>query len=403
MVDLRVKVAALTVSYDGDMYVLGRPDLGSYVGVPEPGAVLITSLQAGCPLAEAITRASKVAGEPVDGDDFLRGLSEAGLLDDPAEAGGGSTGRRGRQIRWIEGLSPSTVTWLFGRSAWALYSVSALAAATILLTRPELRPTWEDSWFLPDPAMSILAVAAISMVLSVVHEIWHWMAGRAIGVPAVFRVSYRGVYLVFETDLTQLVAMPRRRRYGPFLAGMAWDVTMLAAALNARLLAEFGLNLPPLLDRLLGVVVLIQVLGITWQWVGIFLRSDGYAVLANLFGCHDLYRVSWLTVKDRLLRLTDTERTEFEAAGDHDRSVAGWFSVLYVAGMLVMVWIFAHIAVPSAIAITGWATANVASLAIGTRDFWESAAVLAYLLTQYGLPPVLAVRERRLRRSGVLR
>jgi putative peptide zinc metalloprotease protein len=251
--------------------------------------------------------------------------------------------------------------------------------------------------------MSILAAVAISMVLSVVHEMWHWMAGRAIGVPAVFRVSYRGVYLVFETDLTQLVALPRRRRYGPFLAGMAFDVTMLAAALGARLLAELGLNLPPLLDRLLGAVVLIQVLGITWQWAGIFLRSDGYAVLANLLRCHDLYRVSWLTVKDRLLRLSDTECDEFEAAGDHDRSVAGWFSVLYVAGMLVMVWIFAHIAVPSAIAIIGWATANVASLAIGTRDFWESAAVLAYLLTQYGLPPVLAVRERRLRRSGVLR
>src|ERR1051326_1516456 len=71
----------ITVTSDGEEFVLGRPDLGNYVAVPEPGAVFVTTLQDGGSLAEATARAGDVAGEPVDGDDFLVGLAGAGLLE----------------------------------------------------------------------------------------------------------------------------------------------------------------------------------------------------------------------------------------------------------------------------------------------------------------------------------
>lgn len=398
---LNDRAAHITVTHDGDAYVLGRPDLRIYVAVPEAGAVFVTALQNGASLGDAVRLAGEAAGEEVDGDDFLSGLDAAGLLTPAGEEG---RARHGRPVSWIEGVGARSVRPLFGRTAWTFYALAAAFAAGVLAVRGDLRPTAEDLWFLTDPVLSVMAYMPVGLLLGATHEAWHWLAGRAVGVPATFRISHRGVYLVFESDLTQLVAIPRNRRYGPFLAGMAFDATVLAAALGLRLLyREEFLRLPGVLDRFLGVVVLQQVLGIVWQWAAVPLRSDGYAVLANALRCHNLYRTTWLVAKDRLLRLTAAEEAELASAGDRDRRTARWFAPVHVLGVLTMTWMFLHFAVPYIIAMTTWVAANVASAAVDTTAFWASLCALAYLAALYGLPPLLAVRERRLRRRGRLR
>src|SRR5690349_24815888 len=91
----RRRATALSVSHDGDRYVLGRRDLGRYVAVPEPGVELIAALARRGSLPEAVAAASVVAGEPVDGDAFLDALAAAGLFDgldtgEASETGGQS-------------------------------------------------------------------------------------------------------------------------------------------------------------------------------------------------------------------------------------------------------------------------------------------------------------------------
>lgn len=200
------------------------------------------ALQAGRPPAEATARASEAAGTEVDGEDFLAELAAAGLWDLPPDPGvrsrvraGDRAGRRTREIRWVEGVSPQVAQRLFGPVAWTGYALATAFVIIVLTVRTDLLPSYEHIWWLPDPVLSTLALVPISLVLAVGHEAWHWLAGRAIGVPAVFRVSYRGIYLVAETDLTQIVTTPRSRRCGVFLAGMAFNVVVLAAALAARL------------------------------------------------------------------------------------------------------------------------------------------------------------------------
>ena len=75
--------------------------------------------------------------------------------------------------------------------------------------------------FLPNPMVAWLVLYAIGVLTIVWHEGWHWLAARAAGVPARFRISQRGMFLVAETDLTLLLTLPRRRRYAPLLAGPA--------------------------------------------------------------------------------------------------------------------------------------------------------------------------------------
>ncbi|WP_441248180.1 hypothetical protein [Kitasatospora sp. McL0602] len=394
----------MTVGRDGDDYVLGRPDLGLYVCVPEPGAVFVTTLQGGGSLAEASERAAEAAGEPVDGEDFLAGLIDCGLLDPAATGDATSTAKQGREIRWIEGVSPRTARRLFGRTAWALYTAAAFFVLGTLLLRADLRPSWEDVWFLPEPVLSTLVYLPVGLAIGACHEAWHWLAGRAVGVPATFRVSHRGFLLVFETDLTQIVTVPRRRRYGPFLAGMAFDVTVLAVALVLRLMYRQDLlELPSVVNRFLGALAFSQVVSIGFQWAALFFRSDGYAVIANALGCHNLYRATWLTTKQRLLRLSEAEDRELAACGDRDRAVARWFGLGYAAGLLAMVWMFFNLTLPNMIGMLTWVLHDAAGHAVNTVGFWESVAVLLLIGTQYGLPPVLAWRERRLRREGRLR
>jgi putative peptide zinc metalloprotease protein len=401
--DLRQAVSPVVVAADGNEYVLGRPDLGLYVAVPEPGAVFVTALRDGASLAEATAQASQTAGEEVDGLDFLRSLVEAGLLLQPAAGGIEDPPTAGRRIRWIEGVSPRAARRLFGPVAWTGYIGAALSVLAVFMARPDLRPGFEDAWFLEDPVLSLLAFVPVGLLLAATHEAWHWLAGRAVGVPAIFRISRRGFFLVFETDLTQIVAIPRRKRYSPFLAGMAVDATVLATVLGLRLLYRADmLPLPPIVDRVLGAVVLTQVISLTWQWAAVFLRSDGYAVLANALRCHNLYRATWLTVKDRLWRLTSTEATELADISPHDRRVASWFALAYLAGMTGAGWLMVTFNLPFLVSLVVWVVNNVGDLSVTSIPFWESVGVLALMLTQWGAPLILALRERRMRRAGEL-
>ncbi|MEU6713546.1 hypothetical protein ABZ897_18840 [Nonomuraea sp. NPDC046802] len=390
--ELRERAARLTVAFDGEAWILGRPELGVFVAVPEPGAVFVTTLQETGSLDEAAARAGEIAGEPVDGADFVDGLTAAGLLDPAAEAGG----TRG-QIKWIEGVSPRTAARLFGPVAWSCYAAAAVFAGSLLVIRPDLRPSWEDAWLLPSPGLSAFSWLLFGIAFGALHEAWHWLAGRAIGVPAIFRVSYRGIYVVYETDLTQIVTVPRNRRHGVYLAGMAIDTVVLAAALGLRLLTP-----PGLLDDLLAGLVLSRIFGIVWQWAALPLRSDSYALLANALRCHNLYRTTWLTAKVALFRLTQAETAELAEMSARDRQVGRWFVVPYVAGIAVMAWIFVTGVLPLAVSLGSWALTQFSGSAIGSAGFWEALAVVVYIAVQVALPPLLALRERRLRRAGEL-
>lgn len=417
MAALIASTAELTVGNDGEDWIIGRATAGIYVAVPEPGAVLIRALQRGASLGEATQEASAVAGEDVDVEEFLVGLAEAGILElDPADrADGRSEGtagetapadastRKSRPVRWVAGIPQHVAAPLFGRTAWVGYGIFALLAATIFVAAPELRPTYTDVWFLDDWAVATLTLVPISLAFAALHEFWHYLAGRALGVGAVFRLSVRGPFLAFETDLTQLVAIPRRRRYGAFLAGMAIDTVVLALALLVRLAATTGaLSVPELVDRLAAAIVFVQTLGILAQFLLVFLRSDCYAVLANALRCHNLYRATWLVAKRRVFRLTEPERIELAAISEHDRAVARWFSLVYLLGMLGVVWIAITWLLPSVVTLARWTVDRLSTTTPDQAGFWTAILMLTYLVASYLGPLLLKIRERRLRQQGRL-
>lgn len=394
----RSALAALTVTPDGDTYILGRPDLGTYVAVPEPGAVLIQALRAGASLSDATRQASAAAGAEVDGRDFLTGLSQAGLLTT-----GTAAKTPGRRLRWVEDLPTGLVRPLFGRTAWVVYTAAAVAAVWLLVARPGLRPSFEDLWFLSDPMWSVLAGIPLSLALTSGHECWHWLAARALGVPSRIRVSRRGIFLVLESDLTQLVTVPRHRRYSPMLAGMAFDTSVLALSLGLRLgFREEALTFHPMLDRLLALVVIRQVIGLVWQLCAVAWRSDSYALLANALACQNLYRATWLTTKSRIWRLTARDGEELSGIGPHDRAVASWFAFVYLVGGVAMVALLVDYVFPVTLGMIRWVRPNLTEMGLETLAFWQSLVFMVLFTAQFCATPAIELWEHRLRKAGRL-
>ncbi|MEU8263817.1 hypothetical protein AB0C02_24715 [Micromonospora sp. NPDC048999] len=397
--DSRPRVAHLVVRReDDDEYVVGDPATGTFVVVPEVGARLVELFAAGHTIAEAAEQMERETGEAVDVTDFVAVLVDTGVIDgNSPDAGAPTTARH-----WsISRIPARYVRPLFGRIAWACYVGCLLAALAMFAAAPSLLPTYEDTFIFPDVVLSLLITNVVVVVLTVVHEVWHALAGAAVGVPSRLRVERRGIFPVLETDLSGLWALPPERRYGPFLAGMAIDCVVLFAAVAPRFAWSRGwIDLPPGLIRFLAMVVFSQVLKLAFQTLA-YLRTDMYLVMATATGCRNLNEVTRLSLKRLIRRLTPAEAIVLRDAHARDLRVSRWYRLLYLAGITWMIWFAVHFLWPSAKVTLGWAGGVLIGAPLASAYWWEGIALLLFASLNLLLPLGVIVRNRlRARRAA---
>jgi putative peptide zinc metalloprotease protein len=383
----RVDVRHLTVQPDGSDFLVGDLTRGIFVAVPPVGAHALQALQRGATIAEATSSANLFAGTDVNVLEFVGVLRSRGLIGTapavPTEASPETASRLSILRSRIAG---TIATSLLSVPALSLYLLTLLSGLAIIVFDPGLRPSWEGIVFLTDPALSLLVYIGTAVTLAGLHEGFHWLAARRVGLPAQLRVSRRGLFLVFETDLTRLWAVPRNQRYVAFLAGMAFDGTVLGSALIARLAHQQGwISLPETLNRYLAIIVLAAVVALIGQ-TPVFMRTDLYAVLVAALGCHNLYRTSMLIVKGRLVRLSPAERSELAANSDRDLQVGRWFGGLYLIGVIGLGYVLFGLFVPAVFSLVVWSLQNVGSTSPGSVVFWEALLVAAFLTAEVVWP-----------------
>jgi putative peptide zinc metalloprotease protein len=387
----RVDVGHLTIQPDGGEYLIGDLARGNFIAVPEVGAVALRALQGGATVAEATARATAFAGTDVNVVEFVDVLRQRGLIRDsstpPTERGpiGAErrTDRRTRPARAVDLVAGA----LFSTPSRAFAGLALLAGSLVLVLEPALRPSWESIVFLPDPALALLINVLTVVTMAGIHEGFHWLAARRLGLPARVRVSRRGLFVVFETDLTRLWGAPRRQRYVALLAGSAFDGTVLGVSLVARLAHQQGwITLPETLNRYLAIVVLGAIVALVGQ-TPVFMRTDLYAVLVNALGCRNLYRVSMLLLKNRFVRLSSVERVELESSSARDRRIGRWFSGLYLIGILGLTYLLFGLFIPASFSLVVWSAQNVATTGVGTPVFWEALVVATVLAAEVVGPP----------------
>ncbi|WP_372343478.1 hypothetical protein [Streptomyces sp. KL116D] len=212
--------------------MIGRPETGSYAVFPEEGAQALRMFADGLPVAEVADWYERVCGAPLDMDDFLETLSELGFLRTDEARTDTPT------VRW-QGLG----RLLFGAPAWLAYGVVVAGAVTVMVHDPGLRPSYHQVFFTHYLSLIPITIFALAIPCIVIHEGFHALAGRRLGLPSTLGIGRRLYYLVAEARLDSLLSVERRKRYLPFCAGMLADVVLLCG-LTLMSLALDGHGIP---------------------------------------------------------------------------------------------------------------------------------------------------------------
>jgi hypothetical protein len=374
-----LRLQPLTFLEERGEVVIGRTDIDSYAVFPHDGAALLRELDAGRTPDDAAQWYQRRFGEAVDVGEFVATLRELDFVrEDPAPADPTAA-----PVRW-QRLGRA----VFSVPAWALYAAVVVAALVICMADGRYVPQPSNVFFSPYLVVIELTVLVSQTALSLVHEAFHVLAARRIGVNCRVRLSYRFYFVVFETVLDGLVVVPRRQRYLPMLAGMLADVLAIAGlTLVAYLVPEVrGLCL---------AIAFTTIPRLAWQFY-FYLRTDLYYLAVTVLRCIDLEGATRAVLRNRINRLrgrTDLLVDE-EAWDPRDRHVARWYAPLHVAGYGASLAVLLLVVVPLALDFFGEAASRLAG-GMGSSHFWDSALVLGLTVAQLIVAAALALGERR--------
>ncbi|MEW1863797.1 hypothetical protein AB0399_26070 [Streptomyces sp. NPDC088194] len=375
---------------DGDGVTIGRADIDSYAIFPPDGAQLVRWLEGGATADEAARRYRDTYGESADVEDVLAALEELGFTrtvdEEPAETA---------PLRW-QRLGRAT----FSPYAWFCYAALAVTAVVLMARSPSLVPRSHDLVFSSYYSLVNLTLLVAVTPLIALHEIFHALAGRRLAIRSRLSMSYRFYFLVVETALDGLVAVPRRKRYLPILAGMLADVLVLCAlVVLADVLGGTGSH-PSLAGRVCLGVAFATFTRLLWQFF-FYLRTDIYVLITTMLGNVDLHGVALRTLRNRVNRLLGRRDkiTDLSTAHPVDLKAARWYAWLVLAGytislsttLFALLPVFVHMCVNSVERFTSGGASALRLL--------DSVVFLVLLLTQTLLPLWIALRDRARRRS----
>jgi hypothetical protein len=372
-----VRLHPLTFLPEHGEVVVGRTDIDSYAIFPEDGAALLRELQEGRTPTEAADWYAGRYAERVDMDEFLATLHDLEFVtDDPVS-------EASAPVRW-QRLGRAA----FSAPAWVLYATLIAAAVAIWDADPRFAPHQHNVFFSHYLVLVELTVFGGQLVLALIHECFHVLAARRIGVRCSVRVSRRLYFLVFETVLDGLVVVPRSKRYLPILAGMLADVLAIAALTVIALLV-------PAVAGVCLALAFTTVPRLAWQFY-FYLRTDVYVLFTTALGCVDLDTVTRGVLRNRLNRfLRRPERLlDEEVWHPRDRRVARWYAPLHVAGYTASIAMLAVVVLPLSWRFFSAAAERIAAGG-GTARFWDSALLMTITVGQLALATALAWRQRR--------
>jgi hypothetical protein len=318
-----VRLHALTYLDEGDEVTVGRPDIDSYCVLPADGAALLRRLATGATPRAAAAWYEGEYGQPVDLAEFLAAMSELDFV-----AGAGEVPAAAAPVRWRR-LGRAA----FSPVAWLGYATLLGLAVAAVARHHDLVPTYRHIFFSPYITFVVIVVFLGQFPLLFLHELFHTLAGRRLGLRSTLGVSNRLYFVVFETRLDGLVTVPRRRRYLPILAGMLLDLLAVAGFTVAAALLRHPDGGQPLAGAICLALAFATLLRFGWQFY-FYLQTDLYAAAVTVFGCVDLQRTARELLRNRANRLLRRRHALVDETRWHpvDRRVARWYSWLLLAG-----------------------------------------------------------------------
>ncbi|MFF7951749.1 hypothetical protein [Streptomyces griseorubiginosus] len=386
--DKPLALRSLVFLEEGGEVTIGSPEVDSYAMFPADGAELVRMLADGITPRQAAKRYESAHGENIDMPDLLSVLQDLGFLHD------GTVTAAPKPVRWQR-----LGRMLFSRPAWLCYAVLTALWIMEMARHPDLAPHRGALFFTSTYTVMSLVLFLGQIPFLALHEGFHALAGRRLGLHSRFSVGRRLIYVVFETTLPGLVAVPRRQRYLPILAGMLADVLAMAVlTLVAAAVREPG-GAQPLAGRVCLALAFAVVLRLVWQ-LFFYLRTDVYILITTVLGCTDLHGAAAGVLRNTLRRWTGrAPQDDLSAYGPADLRAARWYAWLLPLGYAFTLTSFVMVLVPSTYELLSGLLGRLRAGA-PMSEIIDSATLLTLLLAQLLLVAVLALRDRRARRTG---
>ncbi|NUU20905.1 MAG: hypothetical protein HOV68_05225, partial [Streptomycetaceae bacterium] len=255
----------LTYLDEGDEVTVGRPDVDSYAVLPADGAALLRELERGTTPRAAAEWFAETYGQPVDIHEFLAVIEELGFLVGPDEQRA-ETGR----LRF-QRLGQAVFSW----PARIAYAALLLAAMVVMMRDHSLIPQYHHLFFSPYVMVIVATLYFGEFPLVVLHECYHALAGRRLGLRTRFGIGRRLYFVVVETTMDGLVTVPRRRRYWPILAGMFIDLVVVAVFTLIAAVLQRDDGSQPIAGAVLLALAFGTLLRFVWQFY-FYLQTDIY-------------------------------------------------------------------------------------------------------------------------------
>ncbi|WUH98088.1 hypothetical protein OHR68_31985 [Spirillospora sp. NBC_00431] len=351
--DSRVAFHRLVVRADDDdpqIAIIGRFETGEFIELPAECGAAISLMAGGLSVGAAQERMADDHGVDIDLATLVEALAGLGFvvsidgepIPDPAADAPPSHFRR---------LTERHVAWLYGLPMKVLWCVIVAAALATLVVQSEFVPGHSDFFWSDYVGLTVLVNTVMMSASISVHELMHLTAARSLGVPGRIDFGTRLHNLVVQTDVTGVWGVARRSRYRVYLAGLAWDVLLMASVI----LVVAHAPLPDRAQAILQALVVTVLMSIPFQ-LQVYMRTDFYYVLRDLLRVRNLFDDGIAYAKYLGRRSWDASRRRPSRGPDptagltpRERRATRVYSVFLVGGSAVALSSFALFAIPIAI------------------------------------------------------
>jgi putative peptide zinc metalloprotease protein len=369
----RIRLRPLSERRDGADWVIGRPETGDFIAVPDVAHRVVALLRDGHAVDHVVARLRAETGQAFAVKSFVAALDDLGFvaaIDDDVRL---DPVAPKPSLPWLQ---PAHVRWLLHPLTAAVAMAFVIVTATALTLNHALIPSYRMLVWNEHAGMVIAINAAIAWTLILLHEVAHLAAARATGVPARITISTRLQFVTAQTDVSGVWGAPRRHRMTVYLAGMGLDFVIVGTILLVLILAApHGLA-----RQLLCVAFAETLLAVPTQFM-VFMRTDLYFVLQDLTRCANLYAEGSAYLRHLMRRfIRRGAGANPDPSRDYpppQRRAVRVYSVVLLAGTAVCLGVEFAVSFPALIALLARAMAEIGATALGTLD---AAVLLAVLV-----------------------
>jgi len=380
-----VAVKPFVRQFDGTEVIIGIIETGVFLAVPAEAVELLDDLAAGKSIGETSDLYQQKHGETPDMNDFLELLEAKGFLQSHEEntAAAVATKTSPPQTRYHFSNFPQPLAQrLFSYPTYTLCLALIAAAVYAAYLYPSLIAAPADLYFPDHRALCVTLWVTAGYFTIFLHEMAHLVGARAAGVSSRMGISHRLWYLVAETDLTGLWALPKQKRYMPMLAGILLDAASAALLVLVLLANQSGwLRLPVLAVRVLRALEFTYVMRILWEFF-FYVRTDLYYVIATLCNCRNLLGDTRALLRNQVARVIPwMQPIDQSGVPERELRFVRWYALLWLGGRIWAVFTLFWITVPVAVSyLRVVADAFSSGYAANPGNFVDAIVMATYFL-----------------------